>query len=227
MRQTSGLLLTHEIEEAGILVGEAVVILPPDRGGDQQVERRDRRAPSAARLRRRQPLGVLVEHRVDDVDEGFVGGEESVSAGEKIAFEPAFERVLAEHLHHAAVGRQLAAVGVFGQIVRQPEFLARFVDGVEPVGRVLVGAEDAKVVHVLPHDIAQESPSGRVFSAAVLPGLFDLDGVVAEVGQAQRLAQQAAVGVRIGAHAPRRPLGQAPSAPAISLPLSSNSSSGL
>ena len=47
--------------------------------------------------------------------EGFVGVEEAVPAGEQIAFEPALQRVLGEHLHHAAVARELAAVGVFGQ----------------------------------------------------------------------------------------------------------------
>ena len=46
-------------------------------------------------------------------------------------------------------------------------------------------------------------PSGRVFSAVTCAGLVDLDGVVAEIGHAQRLAQQPAVGVRVGAHAPR------------------------
>ena len=44
-------------------------------------------------------------------------------------------------------------------------------------------------------------PSGRVFSATDGAGLRHLDGVVAEVRHAQRFAQQAAVGVRIGAHA--------------------------
>ena len=61
-----------------------------------------------------QPLGVLVKHGIDDVDEGLVGGKEAVAAGEHVAFEPAFERVLAQHLHHAAVGRDVGAVGIFG-----------------------------------------------------------------------------------------------------------------
>ena len=71
----------------------------------------------------RQPLGVLVEHRVDDVDEGLVGGEEAVPAGEQVAFEHAFHGVLAEHLDDAAIGRQLAAVGVFGEVLVDPELL--------------------------------------------------------------------------------------------------------
>ena len=33
---------------------------------------------------------MLVEHGIDDVDERLVAIEQSVSAGEKIAFQPAF-----------------------------------------------------------------------------------------------------------------------------------------
>ena len=41
-------LVHHQVEEARILVGEAVVILPPHGGGDQQVERGHRRTPRLA-----------------------------------------------------------------------------------------------------------------------------------------------------------------------------------
>ena len=96
-----GLLVGDVIDEARVLVGEAVVVLPPDMGGEQVVQRRDRLAPRdcPADL---QPLGVLVEHRIDDVDEGLVAGEEAVAAGEQVAFQPALAQVLAQHLHHAA-----------------------------------------------------------------------------------------------------------------------------
>ena len=47
----------------------------------------------------------------------------------------------------------------------------------------------------------RKTPSGRVFSASIVPGLLDRNSVFAEVGQAQRLLQPSAVGVRIGAHA--------------------------
>ena len=177
-------LVQHDVEEAGILVREAVVVLPPDGRGDQQVERRDRRPPGQLATHG-QPLGVQVEHRVDDVDEGFVGREEAVAAGEQIAFEPAFQRVLREHLQDAAVGRQLAAVGVFGQVVGQPELLARLVDRVEPVRGVLVGAEDAEVVHVLAHDVAQEAAQRPGVLGRGLSRFVHRDGIVAEVRHAQ------------------------------------------
>ena len=77
-------------------------------------------------------------------------------ATQQVAFVPAFERVLGEHLHDAAVGGELPAVGVFSEIVGQPELLADFVDGVELVRRVFIGAEDAEVGHVALHDVAKE-----------------------------------------------------------------------
>ena len=52
-----------------------------------------------------QPFGMLIEHRIDDVDERFVAGEKTVAAGEQITFEPALTHVLAQHFHDPAVGR--------------------------------------------------------------------------------------------------------------------------
>ena len=42
-----GLLVDHVVDEAGVLVGEAVVVLPPDVRGQQVVERGDLRAATA------------------------------------------------------------------------------------------------------------------------------------------------------------------------------------
>jgi hypothetical protein len=44
---------------------------------------------------------VLVEHRIDDVDERLVAVEESVPPGEQVALKPPLALVLAEHFHHA------------------------------------------------------------------------------------------------------------------------------
>ena len=108
--------------------------------------RRNRRAPVEFLLRLLQPLGVLVEHRIDDVDEGFVGGEEAVAPGQHIAFEPAFEGMLAQHFHDAAVGRELAAVGILGLDIRRASLFRCFVDAVQLVRCRFVGTEDAEVV---------------------------------------------------------------------------------
>jgi hypothetical protein len=46
---------------------------------------------------------VLVEHRVDDVDERLVTVEEPVPARQEVPLEPALTEVLGEDLHHAPV----------------------------------------------------------------------------------------------------------------------------
>ena len=51
-----------------------------------------------------EPLGVLHRHRRGDHRERFVRHEQAVAAGEQVALEPAFAQMLAQHLHHAAVG---------------------------------------------------------------------------------------------------------------------------
>ena len=71
-------------------------------------ERRDGRAPRQ-RARDLEPLRVLVEHRVDDVDERLVAREEPVAPGQEVALEPALAHVLAQDLEHAAVGRRGAS----------------------------------------------------------------------------------------------------------------------
>ena len=137
-------LVHHHVEEAGVLMREAVVILPPDRRRDQQVQRCDV-SPPGQMVADRQPLRVLIEHGVDHVDERFVGREEAVSSGQQVAFEHALHGVLAEHLDDAAVGRQFAAVRVFGKVFGNPELLADLVDVLQLVGSVFVRTEDAEV----------------------------------------------------------------------------------
>ena len=100
-------LLVHDVvDEAGVLVREAVVVLPPDVRAEQVVERGDR-APPRNLPRHLEPLRVLVEHRVDDVDERLVAVEEPVAAREQVPLEPALAEVLGEDLHHPAVGREM------------------------------------------------------------------------------------------------------------------------
>src|ERR1700689_893962 len=46
---------------------------------------------------------MLTEHRVDNADEGFVGIEESMSAGQQIALQPTLALMLAQHgIEHSA-----------------------------------------------------------------------------------------------------------------------------
>ena len=71
-----GLLVDHVVDEAGILVGEAVVVLSPDMTRKEVVQRGDGPPPRDL-CADFQPLRVLVEHRVDDVDEGLVAVEQT------------------------------------------------------------------------------------------------------------------------------------------------------
>ena len=98
-------------------------------------------------------------------------------------------------------GRDLGAVGVDGEDFGEPGFVGGGVDAVEFVGGGFVGAEDAEVGHVALHDVAQEAGEGGGGRDVALGVTFCVDGVVAEVGHLERLAQNAAVGVRIGGDA--------------------------
>ena len=127
-----GLLVDDVVEEAGILVREAVVILLPDVGGEQVVQRRDLAPPGQFR-RDLQPLGVLVEHRIDDVDERLVAVEQPVPPGEQIALQPALALVLAEHRVQHASGRREKFVVRQGRGV--PLTVGDFEDGSEADSR--------------------------------------------------------------------------------------------
>ena len=135
-----GLLVDHVVDEARVLVGEAVVVLAPHVRAEQVVQGGDRPPPRdlAGGL---EPLGVLVEHRVDDVDERLVGVEEAVPAGQQVALQPALAQMLGEHLHDAAVGGDVL---VAGQPFGHPGAVALLDDGAEPVRGGLVGPEDAE-----------------------------------------------------------------------------------
>ena len=91
-----GFLVDHVIEESRVLVRETVVILLPDVGRQQIVQRRDFPAPGQFQ-RYLQPLGVLAEHRIDNTNEGLVAVEQPVASGQQISFKPALALVFAEH----------------------------------------------------------------------------------------------------------------------------------
>jgi hypothetical protein len=73
---------------------------------------------------------VLVEHRVHDVDERLVAVEEAVPSREQVALEPALAEVLAQDLHHAAVGGEVV-IGRQGQ--GSPRAICYFKDRAQSV----------------------------------------------------------------------------------------------
>ena len=193
-------LVYDVIDESRILMGEAVVVLPPDMGGQQIIQRSDRPPPRKA-ARHFQPLGVLIEHRIHDVNESLVAGEEAMPAGQQIAFQPALAHVLAQHLHHAAIRRQMLVVW---QNLRVP--LRSVASNTAPsrFERGLIRAEDAEVL-ASPHCSLITSRRNRPEHASDLgltvPGVGNIDRIIAEIRHVQILQQQSAIGVRIRAHA--------------------------
>ena len=97
-----GLLVDDVVDEARILMRESIVVLAPDVRAQQIVQRGDLAPPRQARGHL-QPFGVLIEHRIDDVNEGFVAVEQAVPPGQQVSLEPALALVLAQHLHHPAL----------------------------------------------------------------------------------------------------------------------------
>ena len=193
-------LVHDQVDEAGILMREAVVVLTPDVRCQQVVQGCDLASPRQIG-RDRQPLGVLVEHRVDDMDERLVGVEDAVPPGEQVALEPALALMLAEHrVEHASVRREKL-------VVRQgcgvPLTIGHLKDGTEAVGHGLVRPKDTKValLAVKSDHIAQERPQHARVADTVLPGRGYSGCVLAEIRHLQIAEQYAAVGVRIGAHA--------------------------
>ena len=73
-------LVRDEIEKAGVLVAEAVVVLPPHGRRKEDIEGWQGGAPcDVGRLF--QPFGMLVEHGIDHVDERLVRGLVTVGLG--------------------------------------------------------------------------------------------------------------------------------------------------
>ena len=141
-----GLLVDDVVEEARILVREAVVILLPDVRGQQIVERGDLPPPRQLRCDL-QPLGMLVEHRIDDVNKGLVAVEQPVPSGEQITLQPTFALVFAEHrVKHAPGGREKFIVLYHPGV---PLTIGDFKDGAQEIRERLIGTEDPEIAMLL------------------------------------------------------------------------------
>ena len=195
-----GLLVDDMVDEARVLVCEAVVVLLPDVRSQQVIQRGDGSAPRQL-TRHLQPFGVLTEHRIDDADEGFVAVEQAVTPSQQIAFEPALALVLAQHrVKHLPVGREVL---VARHRLRIPLTGGDFEHRAEQIGQCLVGPEQAEVALVpvqqgqVPQEVAEHHRVLRLQRARH----GHRYRMCAEVGHLQFAQQQPTVGVRIGAHA--------------------------
>ena len=187
------------VEEAGVLVREAVVVLSPDVGGEEVIKRGDFSTPWEVGGDF-EPFGVLVKHGVYNMNKCLVAVEEAVASGEQIAFEPAFALMLAEHFHDAAGGGE---EGVVDLGFRFPLAAGGFEDGAEAVGEGFVGAEEAEIFLIVVEfdDVAEEFSEDEGVGGLNGAGGRNGDGVILEIGHTEVAEEEAAVGVGVGAHA--------------------------
>ena len=204
------LLVDHVIEEAGVLMGEAIVVLLPDVRGEQVVQRCDLAAPGQFE-RDFQPFRMLAEHGINDANKGLITVEQAVSPRQKITLEPPFALMFAEHgVQDAALRREKFIVVHFAGV---PLTIGDFEDIAKQVRKRLVRTEDAEVALVLVEAgyVAQEFAEHQGVLCAHRAWRRDRDRVVAKVRHLQIAQKNPTVGVRVGAHATgafRRELGE-------------------
>src|SRR5271154_4354005 len=97
---------------------------------EKVIERGNRTTPREAGATR-QPFDVLVDHRVNYMDERLIAIEETVATGQEIAFQPPLAEVLRQHLHHSAIrGEMIVANNCFSS----PCAISDLEDRRQPVG---------------------------------------------------------------------------------------------
>jgi hypothetical protein len=127
------------------------------------------------------------------VDERLVAVEDAVPSGQQVALQPALAEVLREDLQHAPVGSEPL---VLRRALRKPDPVGDLQDRAEAVRLGLVGAEHAERLRIRRRHVAYEAAQHPHRLADALRRRRHLDGVVAEVRQAQVARQLAAVRVR-------------------------------
>ena len=176
------------------------MVLTPNVGGDQQVHGGNRLAPRNLTDGSLKPLGVLVEHGVDHVDEGLVGAPDTVTTGQQVGLEEAFHLVLGQLLDDLA-GDVHVLVDLIGDVAGIPLLVGDLVGSLQAVGSGLVRSEDTEVARVVADDVASvgtQGTGGLELAPAVAVLSHFLDLVVLEVRQLQVVANYTTVGVRVG-----------------------------
>ena len=127
-----------------------------------------------------------------------------MAPGQEVSLQPPLTKVLAQHFHDAAARREVV---IARDRLRDPLPVRGLEHCVEPVGVGLVRTEQTKRARLLiePNDIAQEVSQHPGVLSVTLSGMRHRHRVFTELRHAQVAQQQAAVGVRIGAHAPLCP----------------------
>ena len=192
--------------------------------GQQIIQRGDRPSPRNV-ARDLEPLGVLIEHRIHDVNKRLIAGKEPVPSREQIAFQPALAQMLAQHFHDPPVGRHMVVVGknlrhrCSGRSHRTRRPAVRSVSS-GPKTRKLSDSGSAFIT-------SRKSRPARASLRLRAARVWHLHRVLAKIRHVQIAQQQSAVGMWIGAHAARRPSARARPVRHAACPYSSKSSSGL
>ena len=196
-------LVEQQIDKAGVLVREAVVVLTPDVARQQNVEAADGGAPRNLALGGLEPLAVLVNHRVDHMDKALVGAPHAGAAGEYVGLEEALALMLGQLLHDLAGACQQLVVGLILVESGIPLLLGHRIGGLQAVGRGLVGTEDAEIVHVLGQDVGSvlAKDAGGLGGAPAVALLGNGNLVSVDIGQLKLAAHLTAVRVGVGADA--------------------------
>ena len=179
-------------------MGKSVVILLPDIGGQNKVQRGDILPPGKL-IADFQPFGMLCGHRIDDADKRLIRSEETVAPGEDVTFQPAFAHVFGKiRVHNAAVFGELIVVGIDFCV---KVAVRRFKSAVKPIRHAFVRAERAEIfaVFVETEDVADVTAQFKHILRAHGAGGGHVDSIFFEIGQAQVAQKFAAVRMRIGA----------------------------
>ena len=196
-------LVEEQIDKAGILMREAVVVLTPHMTRQQDVETADRRAPRNLSHSSLEPFAVLVDHRIDHMDKALVRTPHTRTPGEHVALEKPFALVLGKLLDYLARARKQLIVIRVCIIAGIPLFFCHVVCSLQTIGRRLIWAEDAEVVHVSGEhvgSIGAEYARG-LGGAPPMPLFRNGDFVLVDVGQNELATDLASVGIGVGTDA--------------------------
>ena len=194
-------LVEQQVDKAGVLVREAVVVLTPNMARQQNVEAADGGTPRNLALGGLEPLAVLVDHGIDHVHKALVGAPHAGASGEHVSLEEAFALVLGQLLDDLTGAGQQLVVGLVLVEAGIPLLLGHLVGGLQAVGRGLVGTKDAEILHVLGQNVGSvlTKDASGLGGAPAMALLGDGDLVGVNIGELELAAHLAAVRVGIGA----------------------------
>ena len=148
-----------------------------------------------------QPLGMLVEHRINDVDERLIAIEHPVPPREQIPFQPAFALMLAQHLHSPPGRCQKLIVRLRRRVPLPPRGLKH---RLQAVGQRFVRTKDPEIPLgiVQLHHVAQKRSQHMHITNAPHPRRGHRHRIFAEIRHAQIPQQLAAIRMRVRPHPP-------------------------